>query len=111
MPLDVLFESDGVVEPRLSRGENERDPAGPDALEDGLQGFPPATEFLEVPALELRPFVPVVVEPAPKFGGGRSLLGPKVDLGVLLRETAGPQPVDENAAAIRSRRGFVGTFQ
>ena len=79
-----------VVEPRLSGGEDEGDAPSSDALENGLQRLLSGVQLLEVSALELRPLVGLVVEPAPQFGGRSSLLGPEVDLRVLLRETAVP---------------------
>ncbi len=100
--LHVLFESDGVVALRLARGKNEGDLPSSDALEDGLQRLWPCAQLLEVSALELRPLARIVAEPAPQFGGGGSLLGPKIDPGVLLREAARPQSFDKNAAAIGS---------
>ena len=57
---------------------------------------------VKVSTLELRPLVRLMVKPAPQFGGGSSFLRPEIDLRVLLRETAGPQPFDKNAEAIRS---------
>ena len=40
-----------------------------------------------------------MIEPAPQFRGGGGLFGPEIDLRILLRETAWPEPLDENAAA------------
>ena len=53
--LYVLFERDGVVEPRFPRGEDESDLTRSNPLEDRMQRILSGVQLLEVSALELRP--------------------------------------------------------
>ena len=92
----------GLVDPENTRTLPAEVAAstGLDVLEDRLDRPFPSFQLLEVPAPELDPLLRLVVEPLPQLGRGRGLLGPEVDPGVLLRQTARPQPFHQNPAAI-----------
>jgi hypothetical protein len=62
------------------------------------------TEFLQVPGSELGPFVWMGVIPKAKFGRGREIAKPCGKNGISLGDSAGPEPIDEDAGSIGGRR-------
>ena len=58
-------------------------------------------ELLEVSLLKLTPAVRVMAKPGPEAGARGYVLQPHVDAGMLLREPARPDAVDEHPRAIR----------
>src|SRR5262249_41002463 len=68
-------------------------------------------QFNEVPALELFPFRSIVSKPAAQFVRGSTLFRPLVDCSFRFRQTARPEPVDENASTvIRLWRGICAFY-
>src|SRR6185369_8142277 len=65
----------------------------------------------EVAALELGPALRFVGVPLPERRARGHLLRPLVDAEVILPDAARPQPVDQDAVSIGTRRGLVGPFQ
>jgi hypothetical protein len=63
-------------------------------------------EFIAVSPLEFGPFVRIMAKPLAKFRTRGDLLQPQVDSGFLLRQTAGPEPVDKNALSVGFFSGF-----
>jgi hypothetical protein len=59
-------------------------------------------ELLEVSLLKLTPAVWVMAKPDPEAGARRNVLQPYVDAGMLLREPARPDTVDEHPRVIRA---------
>ena len=57
-------------------------------------------ELGRVTLLELFPFARLVTKPFSERRAGRNLLEPKIDLGLRLRQTSGPESIHEDAFAI-----------
>src|SRR5437879_7356533 len=59
-------------------------------------------QFFAVFLLEGSPFVGIVREPFAQSVGGRNVPQPQMDSSFVLGEPSGPQPVHQNADAVRS---------
>ena len=53
----------------------------------------------------------VVAEPLPQLGARRELARPLVEAGVLARDAARPEPVDQHAVAVGGGRRLVGALE
>lgn len=73
-------------------------------IDRGLIG----AELLEVSLVKLTPAVRIMAEPGPETGARSDVLQPHVDAGVLLREPARPDAVDEYPRAVRGLGRIVG---
>src|SRR5438045_3988645 len=68
-------------------------------------------ELVDVAPAKLGEAAGLVAKPLSERAARRQLLLPLVELGLLLRDTARPEPIDENAIPVLSRRRFVGALQ
>src|SRR5262249_2453411 len=67
-------------------------------------------QLLEVSLVKLAPPVRVMAKPSPEAGARGDVLQPHVDAGVLLREPARPDAVDEYPRAVRGLGRLVHAF-
>src|SRR5574341_424322 len=90
--IQELFQGDGVVACRLTRGEQEgnRIPFRAPAQLREIVGLPRRHELVPVAEPELLPFAGVVVVPLPQDVRRREILSPFVDPGRLLPDSARP---------------------
>jgi hypothetical protein len=104
-------EYDDVVVLRVTCGidQGERAFAGPppELPQPGASG----AKLLDIAAAELLEPTRVVREPRPEFGAWRQFLLPLIQFGPVPGDPTWPETVDQDAVAVRGRRGLVRTFQ
>src|ERR1051325_10092493 len=91
----------------VSRPEDECDAPARRERRDLSQQFAVLTQLPFVAALELGPLLRIVSEPSPQLRRRRDLFHPLVDRRTSLTQATRPEPVDQNATAIRTRCRFV----
>src|ERR1051326_6805631 len=91
----------------VARAEEQGDRAPGSLSRDRHERVALGPQLAEVPATELGPPSGVVAEPLSQLMRGAEILHPRADAGVVLGETAGPQPVHQDALAIASFRSIV----
>src|SRR5271165_5775044 len=67
-------------------------------------------EFFQISSTKDLPLIGAGMVPAAQFVGRREFAQPFVESGALLRETAGPEAVDEHALAVGPRWRFIHAF-
>ena len=106
----MLRKHDGVVVCLVLRGVDERDRPLAQALHDRIDRRI-RLQLGDVARPEIVPLFGVVAERFPQFRAGRGLLQPQIDGGLLLCDSARPQPVDKNPEAVLRIWRFVHPFQ
>src|SRR4051812_1707044 len=86
----------------IACAENKRDTTARRQRCDPVQQDIVLTQLALVTTLELGPLARIVSEPLPQLRRRRELLHPLVDRHASLTHAARPQPVDEDATAIRT---------
>ena len=103
-----LGEDDGVVVLGVSGAVDEGQGAVPRPAPQLRQLRALRAQLLQVAAAELLEAARLMPEPLPQPGAGRQLLLPFVETGPLPGDATRPEPVDQDAMAVRRRRGLVG---
>ena len=98
----IAFNGNGIVMLLVPGGEYQRDRRM--HFEDFPQfrhRSPLAAQFSEIALLEFRPFPGFMTEPLTQFGTGRDAPRPMVYAGLVPGESPRPDPIHEDAKAIR----------
>ncbi len=108
---EVLPKGGGVDEPRLLRSEEKRGISRAEMLAQFRKTLLVRVELLEVAPAKLLPFRGIVCVPPAQVGGRCSRSCPEIDPSDVFGETARPEAVDEDPAAIGATRGLVDTLR
>ncbi len=106
-----LREDDGFVVLAVASAVDERQSADPRLAAERGQPRTLAAKLLGVASLKLLKAARLVAKPLPQLRARGQLLLPAIELGPLARDSTRPQPVDQDATAIRGRRWLVRAFQ
>ena len=74
-------------------------------------GFGLLRKFTNIALTELSPFRRVVAEPFSQRGAGRDVLQPEIDLRRTLRNPPRPEPIYQNACAVRFFGWLIGALE
>ena len=101
MRREIVRERHGIVALGVVRAEEQRDFARRYKIRQVLDCGVIGAELLEVSLVKLAPAVRFMAKPGPEAGARGDVLQPHVDAGMLLREPARPDSVDEHPRAVR----------
>src|SRR5687767_3733606 len=102
-----IAKHDHVIMELVARAVEQRRGPFADGILQRLQGLAVRIEFAAVAALEFAPSLGIVAEPFAQSRARRDLLQPEIDGGLLLREPARPETINEDAAAVVIRFRLV----
>lgn len=111
MPEQHLAQHDSVVVQRVARRIDERDGASAGEVSKVREEIRMGMDFLRVTAAKLVPSIRVMAEPLTKVRAGRELLEPFVDVRLDFRDSARPEAIDKNPAAVLPLRRLIGTLE
>src|ERR1035437_2531575 len=112
-PLELVGDHHGLVVLGIARAEDEGDRVPKRPLGEGIECLRPigVGELCAVARLELRPTRRVVSEPPPEFGARTEVSGPVIEPESLLRPSARPDAVHQDAVSAARGRFVVGPLQ
>src|SRR5207249_69637 len=93
------------------RGVDEGHPATPGRSEERPPGRAMRAQLGEVPPPKLRPLLRVVAEPLPQVRARRDVLEPPIELQARLPDTPRPESFHQEARAVVTSGGVIGTFE
>src|SRR3954447_26227746 len=102
-----IREDDGVVVLGVPGRVDERQRPAPRSPPQLREPRAVAAQLLEVATAELFEAVRVVAEPPPQAGARGELLLPPVEPGTFAGDPARPEPIDQDAVAVRVVRRLI----
>src|SRR5262249_26521453 len=107
---EIVRERHGVVALGIVRAEEQSDFARRYKIYQVLDCGVIGAELFEVSLVKLAPPARVMAKPSPEAGARGDVLQPHVDAGMLLREPARPDAVDEHPRTVRGLGRLVRAF-